>query len=363
MSRCVRASVTGWRKVVASAAVIAVSVASIAVFEAAPQGAQTSTAPPGTTMTPSGASPADTGRPPRTPWGDPDLQGIYTSSTHTPLERPAELEGKPFFTKEEAAAYVQARQKELLQQPGDNIHYDDAIWQSERTPTGLSSLRTSLVVDPPDGRIPPLTSEAERRVKTQAEVRRRRPADSPESRLLSERCITWRHEGPPMLVAAYASIYQIVQAPGYVAILQEMVHNVRIIPLDRRENLSGRIRQYGGESRGRWEGETLVVEVTNFNDRTDFRGSANIRSEELRVRERFTRIDKDRILYQFTVDDPRTWTKPWSAEFALMSTEGPVFEYACHEGNYGLANILSAARVQQAPEAPELRNPQRTNGR
>jgi hypothetical protein len=348
MSRRVRASFTGWRRVVASAAVTAVLVASIAmVFEAASEGAQTPAAPRRTTMTPT-ASPADTGRPPRTPWGDPDLQGIYTSSTHTPLERPAELEGKQFFTEAEAAAYVQARQKELLEQPKDNIHYDDALWQSERTPTGLSSLRTSLVVDPPDGRIPPLTPAAERRVKAQTEVRRRSPATNPESRLLSERCITWRHEGPPMLVAAYASIYQIVQAPGYVVILQEMVHNARIIPLDGREKLSGRIRQYGGESRGRWEGETLVVEVTNFNDRTDFRGSANYRSEELRVRERFTRIDRDSILYQFTVDDPGTWTKPWSAEFGLMSTEGPVFEYGCHEGNYGLANILSAARVQEA---------------
>ena len=163
-----------------------------------------------------------------------------------------------------------------------------------------------------------------------------------------------------MLVPAYASIYQIVQSPGYVAILQEMVHNVRVIPLDGRENPSGRIRQYGGDSRGRWEGDTLVVEVTNFNDKTDFRGSANIRSEELSVIERFTRIGRNTILYQFTVDDPRTWTKPWSAEFALMPTEGPVFEYACHEGNYGLANILSGARAQEAAEAPERSAPQRT---
>jgi hypothetical protein len=298
--------------------------------------------------------------PPRTPWGDPDLQGIYTSSTHTRLERPAEFKGKQFFTEEEAAAYVQTRQKELLEQPRDSIHYDDAVWQNEKTPRGLSSLRTSLVVDPLDGRIPPLTSEGERRVAAHVEARRRSPADSPESRLLSERCITWRHEGPPMLVPAYASIYQIVQSPGYVAILQEMVHNVRVIPLDGRENLSGRIRQYGGDSRGRWEGDTLVVEVTNFNDKTDFRGSANIRSEELRVSERFTRIGRNTILYQFTVDDPRTWTQPWSAEFPLMPTEGPVFEYACHEGNYGLANILSGARAQDAAEAPERRAPQRT---
>ena len=159
MSRYVGASFIGWRKVVAKAVVTAVSLASIPmVFE----GAQTTT-PLRTTMAPTGKSASDSGRPPRTPWGDPDLQGIYTSSTHTPLERPAELKGKQFFSEEEAAAYVQARQKELLQQPRDIIHYDDAVWQSERTPTGLSSLRTSLVVDPPDGRIPPLTSEAERR--------------------------------------------------------------------------------------------------------------------------------------------------------------------------------------------------------
>lgn len=361
MSRCVRAAFAGWRKVVTSAAVTAVSVASIAmVFQAASEAAQKPAAPSGKATAPNGASPADTVKPPRTPWGDPDLQGTYTSSTHTPLERPAELQGKEFFTAEEAAAYVQKKQEELHQQPADAIHYDDAIWQTERKPTGLSSLRTSLVVDPPDGRIPPLTPEAERRMKAQAEARRRSPSYSPESRLLSERCIAWRHEGPPMLVAAYASIYQIVQAPGYVVILQEMVHNARIIPLDGRQNLSGRIRQYGGESRARWEGDTLVVEVTNFNDKADFRGSANVRSEQLRVVERFTRIDRDTIRYQFTVDDPGTWTKPWSAEFALMSTEGPVFEYACHEGNYGLANILNAARVQQAPEAAERNNPQRS---
>ena len=184
MSRYVRASFIGWRKVVA---MTVVSLASIpTVFE----GAQTTAAPLRTTMAPTGKSPADSGRAPRTPWGDPDIQGIYTSSTHTPLERPAELKGKPFFTEEEAAAYVQARQKELLQQPGDAIHYDDAVWQSERTPTGLSTLRTSLVVDPPDGRIPPLTAEAERRVKTQAEVRRRSPARGSSSRS-SARRPTW----------------------------------------------------------------------------------------------------------------------------------------------------------------------------
>lgn len=288
---------------------------------------------------------------PRTPWGDPDLQGIYTSATYTPLERPPEFAGKEFFTAEEAAAYAQKSLKGLFDQSPDAIHYDDAIWQSEATPQGLSSLRTSLVVDPPDGRIPRLTPEAQQRVSASTQTRRRGPADGPASRLLSERCIIWRHEGPPMLVPAYASMYQIVQSPGYVVILQEMTHNARVIPLDAGPPLAPGIRQYGGDSRGRWEGETLVVESANFNDKTDFRNAANIRSEALRVVERFTRVDSTTILYEFTVNDPKTFTRPWSAEFPLMAARGPVLEYACHEGNYGLANILSAARAEEAAAA------------
>ncbi len=289
--------------------------------------------------------------PPRTPWGDPDLQGVYTSATYTPLERPREFAGKEFFTAEEAAAFAQKSLKELFDQSADAIHYDDALWQSESTPQGLSSLRTSLVVNPRDGRIPRLTPEAQQRVSAGTEARRRSPADGPDSRLLSERCIVWRHEGPPMLVPVYASMYQIVQSPGYVVILQEMTHNARVIPLDAGAPLSPSIRQYGGDSRGRWEGETLVVEVANFNDKADFRTAANIRSEGLRVVERFRRVDNATILYEFTVNDPKTFTSPWSAEFPMMESKGPILEYACHEGNYGLANILSAARAEEAAAA------------
>jgi hypothetical protein len=297
------------------------------------------------------ATRTDKWTPARTPWGDPDLQGVYTSATYTPLERPPEFAGKEFFTAEEAAAFAQKSLKELFDQSQDAIHYDDAIWQSESTPQGLSSLRTSLVVNPPDGRIPRLTPEAQQRVSAATEARRRSPADAPEGRLLSERCIVWRHEGPPMLVPVYASMYEIVQSPGYVVILQEMTHNARVIRLDAGARLSPSIRQYGGDSRGRWEGETLVVEVANFNDKTDFRGTANIRSEALRVVERFTRVDNTTILYEFTVDDPKTFTKSWSAEFPMMAANGPILEYACHEGNYGLANILSAARAEEAVAA------------
>ena len=356
--RAVLAALVGWREVAATATMTAVCVASIPmVFEATGEGAQAPAAPVTTTAA---SSQAERWTPPRTPWGDPDLEGIYTSSTYTPLERPAELAGKEFFTEEEAAAYAQRRQEGLLQQSRDDIHYDDAIWQSETTRRRLSSLRTSLVVNPPDGRIPPLTPEAQQRVTARAAARRLSPADGPKSRVLSERCITQWHEGPPMLVPNYFSMYQIIQAPGYVTILQERSHGVRVIPLDGREHLSPRFRQYNGESRGRWEGDTLVVEVTNFNDQTDFRGAANIRSEELSLVERFTRIDKDTILYQFTVEDPRTWTRPWAAELPLMATEGPLFEYACHEGNYGLANILNAARAEEAAEDAERNAPKPT---
>ena len=340
MSRGIRP----FRRAARNAATLLCSSAAFAIaIEAADQELQVPAAPVRAV-----AARSDTGAAPRTPWGDPDLQGIYTSATYTPLERPPELAGKEFFTAEEAAAFAQKSLKELFDQSADAIHYDDALWQSEATPQGLSSLRTSLVVDPPNGRIPQLTPEAQQRASASTQARRRGPADGPASRLLSERCIVWRHEGPPMLVPVYASMYQIVQSPGYVVIVQEMTHNARVIPLAGGPPLSPSIHQYGGDSRGRWEGETLVVEVANFNDKADFRNAANIRSEALRVVERFTRVDDTTILYEFTVNDPKTFTAPWSGEFPLMAARGPVLEYACHEGNYGLANILSAARAEEA---------------
>jgi hypothetical protein len=164
---------------------------------------------------------------------------------------------------------------------------------------------------------------------------------------LGERCIIWPGEGPPMLPEAYNSNIQIHQGPGYVAILQEMIHDVRLIPLDGHPHPGPNIRQYMGDSRGHWEGNTLVVDTTNFNGRTNFRGS----SENLHVVERFTRADPNSILYEFTVEDPTTWATPWKGEMLLMKTEGPIFEYACHEGNYGMANTLRGARAAEAKEA------------
>jgi hypothetical protein len=289
--------------------------------------------------------PARSFSPPRMPDGHPDMQGYWTNATYTPLERPEEFGNKALLTKEEAAAYAKRRNDQLLAQPKDNIHYDDAIWQSEKDVKGMSSLRTSLIVDPPDGRIPPMTAEGQRRADARAAARKLRgPADSAQVRTLAERCIMWGHEGPPMLPAGYFPNLQIVQGPSQFVVMQEITHNARVIGFDGRSHVSPTIRQYGGDSRGRWEGDTLVVETTNFNDATQFRGS----SSALTVTERFTMVDANTINYRFTVEDPTTWARPWTAEIPMKRTSDPIYEYACHEGNYGLPNILRAQRVADA---------------
>ena len=191
--------------------------------------------------------------PPRTPDGHPDMQGYWTNGTYTPLERPAELGTKEFFTREEALAYAKRRDDQLRAQPRDNIHYDDAIWQGEREVKGLTSLRTSLIYDPPDGRIPPLTAEGQKRAEARAAARKLMgPADNAQMRTLGERCIMWPHEGPPMLPAGYFPNLQIVQGPNQFVVMQEIIHNARVIPTDGRPRLGQAIRHYRGESRGRW---------------------------------------------------------------------------------------------------------------
>ncbi|MBI4520375.1 MAG: hypothetical protein HY701_06035 [Gemmatimonadetes bacterium] len=298
---------------------------------------------------PSGAPPARAV--PRTSDGRPDLQGYWTNDSYTPLERPVELGTKMFFTDEEAAAYLKRNLDLLHGQSRDNIHYDDAIWQGENYQK-LAHVRTSLIVDPPDGRIPPLAREGAARETRRVEASRHRgPADSAEHRSLAERCISWGNVGPPMLPPTYNANFQILQTPGSVVIRYEMMHDVRIIPMDGRPHLGAGLRQLAGDSRGRWDGETLVVETTNFTNETNFRGApARTRqdifaSAALRVVERFTPLDADTIRYEFTVEDPQTWTKPWSGEMPIRRFDGPIYEFACHEGNYGLPNILSAARV------------------
>jgi hypothetical protein len=284
----------------------------------------------------------------RTADGQPDLQGFWTNTTYVPLERPKNVT-KAFYTKEEVAENIKraAATEEEQTEPGTvaDVHYDFTQFGLDRSQGPLAlNLRTSLIVDPPDGRIPPMTADGLRRAAERAEARKRLgPLDAAQGQPLSVRCIIMDRIGPPMLAGAYNNNYQIVQVPGYVMILVEMIHDVRIIPLDGRPQLPASVRQWTGSYRGRWEGDTLVVESTNFNGKNPFQGS----SENMRLIERFTRVDENTIRYQFTIDDPSTWTKPWSAEVPWAKTIGPLFEHACHEGNYGLANILAGARAEE----------------
>jgi hypothetical protein len=294
---------------------------------------------------------------PRTPDGHPDLQGFWTNDTVTPLERPAEFGNKEILTAEEAAAYAKKRRDQFLAQPKDNIHYDDAIWQDEHYSKDVR-LRTSLVFDPRDGRLPPLTAEA--RTREAARVANRAGtgvSDSAQTRSLAERCISWGNVGPPMIPPTYYANFQILQSRDTVVISHELMHDVRVIHLDGRAHPSSAIQYLAGHSLGHWDGDTLVVDTTNFTDQTNFRGPPATTRQEishtrtLHVVERFTRVDKNGIQYQFTVEDPATWTRSWSGEVSIRSFDGPIYEYACHEGNYGLANILRAQRVQDAKDA------------
>ena len=295
--------------------------------------------------------------PPRTPDGRPNLQGIWTTQTFTPLQRPARYADKEFLTEQEAADLLKLLTREGIDplaraifgatdderdkhvEQTDVTHYNNAAWLTTPKMKTLSSRRTSLIIDPPDGKIPPLTAEGQKRAAArQASLN----FNSYENRPLQERCVVWTHEGPPMLPPAYNDMYQIFQTPGYVVVFRELSTNLpRIIPTDGRPHLSAGIRQWAGDSRGRWEGDTLVVETTNFNDKTAFQGS----TAGLHVVERFTRVSADRIVYQFTASDPSTWTKPWTAEIPMLQSEGRPYEYGCHEGNYGVVNILKGARA------------------
>jgi hypothetical protein len=304
------------------------------------------------------AKTANTWSPARTLDGQFDLEGVWDFSTITPLERPSSLGDKQTFTDEEAVAFEREenrrQNRDLIDPkkggaqylPGSVIPYNE-FWY-ERGNKIIGDKRTSLIIDPPDGRIPPLTPEAQQRLDALAAVAReeqlgRVRADSPQSRSLADRCILGFNAGPPMTPGAYNNYVQITQAAGLVTLVVEMVHDVRIIPVDGRPHLPSRIRQYKGDSRGRWEGRTLVIDTTNFLRETAFRGS----SANLHLVERLTRIDANTLLYEFTVDDPKTWTKPWTAAIPMKKVDAPIYEYACHEGNYALRNILAGARAQE----------------
>jgi hypothetical protein len=280
--------------------------------------------------------------PPRTAWGEPDLQGKWSYATITPLERPVTLADRETLSDAEVAELNEDARTNADRRDGgadaDLARAYNAHWYDR----GKSIGRTSLIVDPPDGRLPPMTAEGRARQTARAAEQAGHEYDSWENRPLPERCITYH--GVPPLPTGYNNTYQIFQTPGFVVVLDENIHDVRTIPLDGRPHLGRNLRPWVGDSRGHWEGNTLVVDTTNYSDKIGFRGAA----ENLHVTERFTRVDADTIRYEFTVDDPTTWTQSWSAEIPMKRMQGPLFEYACTEGNYGLANILRGARVADA---------------
>ena len=308
---------------------------------------------------------------PRTPWGDPDIQGTYTNTYEngTPLERPEQFAGRTLsdITGDELRATRRQIQERAIGAFQGPIHAPDHWWQDnlylER------GGQAWLITDPEDGKVPPLTPEAQKRNQTRVAAQKasgRGPADSYTDRSLYDRCITRGYPGS-MMPAIYGNQYEIVQAPGWVAIRYEMIHETRVIPLDpvsrngstpfldgsrngstpflERPRLGAGIRHDMGDARGRWEGDTLVVETTNFKDRSVYR---NANAERLKVTERFTRTAPDKVRWSVTIDDPTTWTRPWTFALPLTADPNPVPHYECHEGNYGLANILSAARAEEA---------------
>jgi hypothetical protein len=318
-----------------------VAVIAVVSFSSAPAAGQTSK-PAKTT-----AKTTKTWTPPHTPDGQPDIQGMWTNATITPFERPSALAEKAFLTVEEAAALEQQAAERRATadsnpKPGDVGSYND-FWFDSGTKV-VATRQTSLVVDPPDGKVP---------VKPDAEKRRDHNltnVDSFESMSPWDRCIT---RGPgAMFPAGYNNAYKIVQTPGYVVILYEMIHEARIIPVDGRPHLDKSVRLWTGDPRGRWDGNTLVVETTNFNDKgwvATNAASARIRgvphSDALRLVERFTRVDADTIRYEVTIEDPTMYTRPWTVSIPLSRDESyQMFEYACHEGNRAIENVLSGAR-------------------
>ena len=276
---------------------------------------------------------------PRMPWGDPDMQGVWSFATITPLERPTDLATRTDLTDDEVAELNRnARTRNDRKPQAGRTGTYNAFWWDRGESTG----DTSLIIDPADGRIPPLTQEGKARVAARDNARMRRiEPRSWEDRPLAERCIQYRPL--PRLPTGYNNHYQIFQTPDSVVLLTEMIHHVRVIPLGERPHINPRIRLWNGDSRGHWEGNTLVVETTNFSDKTSFRGSG----VNLHLIERFTRTAQDRIAWEFTVEDGTIWTRPWTGGIPFRQVEGPVYEYACHEGNYAMATMLRGSQANR----------------
>ena len=294
---------------------------------------------------------------PRTAWGKPDLSGIWDFRTITPLERPASLANKEFLTEAEAAKLEKdtvERNREIDERPaerttaGGNVDrradgspgfYNNFWLDGGAKP--VATRRTSLVIDPPNGRIPPMTAAAQQRARERAAYAREHPADGPEDRSASDRCILGFNAGPPLSPGGYNQNMQVVQTQDHVVLVTEMVHTARIVPLDGRPRPSDGIRSWSGDARGHWEGDTLVIETTNFNAARGWRGS----TDKMKLIERLTRLDARTLEYKYTVIDPDTWTQPWTASIPLILSDLPMYEYACHEGNHSMQGILSGQRT------------------
>jgi hypothetical protein len=288
---------------------------------------------------------------PRGADGRPELRGTWSFATMTPLERPAELAGKATLTEQEAREFQARMSQERNNDRRDGFGTDtdvrrayNAFWidWGNRFIGG----RTSLVIDPPDGKVPALTPDGKRRADLRASIKNR-PASGPEDRGLEERCLQGFNAGPPIIPGPYNNHVQIFQTSGHVAILNEMVHTVRIVPLDGRPAIAPSMHLWSGDGRGRWNGDTLVIESANYRSEGTVMGffTPGYNDEKMRLMERFAPVDRDTLMYEFTVDNPTTWTRPWSASFPMTRTGDRIYEYACHEGNHAMMGILGGARA------------------
>jgi len=290
---------------------------------------------------------------PRTSWGDPLIQGYWSNSTMVPLQRPEHLGEQAFYTEQELNDILRAEfddeYGETQAGTPEDVHYQFDDYLMNRTADNITqNLRTSIIVDPPNGRYPELTAAAKQDLEDFRVWRDKYQWDKAQNRTLSERCLIWDQEGPPILPLGYNSTYQFMQTEDYVVLKLEMIHDVRIIPLDGGDPAENSLPQWLGNSRGYWDGDTLVVKTTGYTGRTNMPGLRRApMSVDAVVEERFTRVDETTIDYQFTVTDPTVWTQPWSGNYPFNAIDGPMFEYACHEGNYGIVNILSGKRTEE----------------
>ena len=300
---------------------------------------------------------------PRTGWGAPDLQGVWDFRTITPLERPERLGDRAFLTEEEAANLEQEvveRNVELANRAARRTTVTESVDRGEEGAPGfynnfwldrgtrtVGTRRTSLIVDPPNGRLPEMSPAGRERAEARSAYRRDHPADSWLDRSAFDRCILGFNAGPPITPGGYNQNLQVFQTPDHVVLLTEMVHTVRVVPLDGRPALPEDVRQWSGDSRGRWEGDTLVIETSRFNDQRRWRGT----TRNMTLVERLTRVDADTLVYEYTVDDPDTWTRPWTASIPMQRGDQPLYEYACHEGNYSMPGILGGHRMDELAAA------------